>query len=161
MEENEGASRAPTLRAMKQSTACWREDPAPKFLPAAMMSPGFAFLGKSFQPSRVPRAYGLISAISVMWRWALWKIWSVSISSMSFPGLSVRTQMRPRCDVVFMLQVLRTGDMAQNAGCGDDGGTGQVGLTLPLLAGEVAVPRADLDLALPRTPGVPLGAGAA
>src|SRR4030067_3036169 len=152
---------ASTLRAIKQSTACWREDPAPKFLPAATISPGFAFFGKSFHPSRLPRAYCPISANSVMWRKALWKIWSVSISSISVPDLSVRTQMRPRCDVVSMLEVLRTGDMAQNAGCGDDGGASQIRLALPLLAGEIAVPCADLNFALARQADMALGAAAA
>src|SRR4030042_960216 len=83
------------------------------------------------------------------------------MSSISLPDLSVRTQIRPRCDVVSMLEVLRTGDVSQDAGGRDDAGTGQIGLAFPLLAGEIAVPRADLDFPLSCQSDMALGAAAA
>src|SRR4030042_2499804 len=83
------------------------------------------------------------------------------MSSISLPNLSVRIQIRPRCDVVSILEVLRTGDVAQYAGCRDDGGTGQIGLALPLLAGEIAVPRANLNFSLSCQPDMALCAAAA
>ena len=47
---------APTPSARKQSTACWRLEPHPKFAPAITMSPGRTFSGKSRHPSRFPKA---------------------------------------------------------------------------------------------------------
>src|SRR4030042_4287848 len=83
------------------------------------------------------------------------------MSSISLPNLSVRIQIRPRCDVVSILEVLRTGDVAQYAGCRDDGGASQIGLALPLLAGKIAVPCADLNFPLSCQPDMALGAAAA
>src|SRR4030043_1620384 len=83
------------------------------------------------------------------------------MSSITLPDLSVRIQIRPRCDVVSMLEIPRTGDVAQYAGCRDDGGTGQIGLALPLLAGKIAVPCADLNFPLSCQPDMALGAAAA
>src|SRR5512137_496821 len=83
------------------------------------------------------------------------------MSSMRRPVLSVRTQTRPSNFVSLMSEVLRGREPTGDAGGRDHGRAGQIGRALALLAGEVPVAGADLDLAFTGQAGVALGAAAA